>query len=129
MYAARWALLPAGARPLANPLGGAPGFVGANVYVLPGLPSEMKAMFETVAAELATGRPIAVWRRVYRTRESRIAAVLEAAIARHPGVLVGSYPAFGADGPTVEVVLKSADRDALTAAAAWIEPQLAAVAS
>ena len=128
-YAARWALLPVGARALENPLGGAPGFVLANVYVLPGLPSEMKAMFETVAAELATGRPIAVWRRVYRTRESRIAAVLEAAIARHPRVLVGSYPAFGADGPTVEVVLKSADRDALTAAAAWIEPQLAAVAS
>src|SRR6266536_1818830 len=33
-YAARWALLPAGSRPLANPLGGAPGFVVENVYVL-----------------------------------------------------------------------------------------------
>ena len=128
-YAARWALLPDGARPLENPLGGAPGFVVANVYVLPGLPAEMEAMFETIAAELATGRPIAAWRRTYRTRESRIAPVLEATIARHPVVLVGSYPTFGADGPTVEVVLKSSDADALAAAAAWIEPELDDIAS
>src|SRR5436190_1232549 len=36
-YAARWAALPAGSRPLENPLGGAPGFVLENVYVMPGL--------------------------------------------------------------------------------------------
>src|SRR5207237_3138651 len=41
-YAARWAMLPRGSRPLANPLGGAPGFAIENVYVLPGLPSEME---------------------------------------------------------------------------------------
>ena len=128
-YAARWACLPDGSRPLENPLGGAPGFVLANVYVLPGLPSEMEAMFETVAGELATGRPIAAWRRTYRTRESRIAPILEATIDRHPGVLVGSYPTFGGAGPTVEVVLKSADADALAAATAWIESELEAVAS
>ena len=75
-YAARWARLPVGSRPLENPLGGAPGFVLANVYVLPGLPSEMEAMFETVAAELATGSPIGSWRRRYRTTESRIVGVL-----------------------------------------------------
>jgi molybdenum cofactor synthesis domain-containing protein len=39
-YAARWALLPEGSRPLANPRGGAPGFVIANVYVFPGLLAE-----------------------------------------------------------------------------------------
>src|SRR2546423_13072214 len=46
-YAAQWARLPVGSRPLENPLGGAPGFVLENVYVLPGLPAEMEAMFET----------------------------------------------------------------------------------
>src|SRR6476659_5547816 len=40
-YVTRWARLPTGSRPLANPLGGAPGFALANVYVLPGLPAEM----------------------------------------------------------------------------------------
>ena len=37
-YAARWAQLPAGSRPLVNPHGGAPGFQLENVWVLPGLP-------------------------------------------------------------------------------------------
>jgi molybdenum cofactor synthesis domain-containing protein len=123
-YAARWAFLPAGCRPLENPLGGAPGFALANVYVLPGLPAEMEAMFETVAGELATGSPIAAWRRRYRTTESTIVTVLEAMGDRHPGVLVGSYPTFSPDGPEVEVVVKSADAAALADAAAWIEPAL-----
>jgi molybdenum cofactor synthesis domain-containing protein len=127
-YAVRWARLPVGSRPLENPLGGAPGFALGNVYVLPGLPREMEAMFETVADELATGTPIGSWRRRYRTTESEIVGVLEAMDERHPGVLVGSYPSFLPSGPEVEVVLKSADAAALAAAAAWIEPALAAVA-
>jgi nicotinamide-nucleotide amidase len=123
-YVSRWAQLPAGSRPLENPLGGAPGFVIENVYVLPGLPAEMEAMFETVAAELAGGSPIGSWRRTYRTTESRIVAVLEAGGERHPRVRVGSYPSFGVEGSTVEVVLKSNDPDALAAAAAWFERAL-----
>jgi nicotinamide-nucleotide amidase len=123
-YAARWAQLPAGSRPLENPLGGAPGFVIENVYVLPGLPSEMEAMFETVAAELARGSPIGSWRRTYSTTESRIVGVLQAGGERHPAVRVGSYPSFGPGGGTVEVVLKSADAGALAAAAAWFERAL-----
>src|SRR5215467_7277939 len=85
-YAARWALLPAGSRPLANPLGGAPGFVLENVYVLPGLPAEMKAMYETVEGELRAGPPIGSWRRTYRTTESRIAVLLERTATDHPAV-------------------------------------------
>src|SRR5947199_9374957 len=57
-YAARWAQLPAGSRPLANPLGGAPGFVLENVYVLPGLPAEIEAMSETIEEELRARPPI-----------------------------------------------------------------------
>lgn len=120
-YAARWANLPAGARPLPNPLGGAPGFQIANVYVLPGLPAEMEAMFETIAHELRRGSPIACWRRTYATTESRIVDVLEETVARYPGVLVGSYPTFRPQGSEVEVVVKSGDPDELAAAAAWLE--------
>ena len=123
-YAARWANLPAGARPLENPLGGAPGFVVGNVYVLPGLPAEMKAMFATFTSELATEQPITSWRRTYETTEARIVGVLEAMGDRYPGVLVGSYPKFHPDGATVEVVVKSSDPAALEAAVAWIERAL-----
>jgi molybdenum cofactor synthesis domain-containing protein len=123
-YAARWAQLPAGSRALENPLGGAPGFAIENVYVLPGLPSEMEAMFDSFAEELRGGHPIVSWRRTYRTTESRIAAVLEAIGERHPRVLVGSYPHFRDDGSEVEVVVKSSDPAALEAATAWLEPEL-----
>lgn len=126
-YAARWARLPDASRALENPLGGAPGFVLGNVYVLPGLPAEMEAMFETIVDDLRAGGPIASWRRTYRTTESRIVAVLEAMSERHPGVLVGSYPSFRAEGSQVEVVVKSSDAEALAAAVAWIEPELEAV--
>ncbi|MES1246740.1 MAG: molybdopterin-binding protein [Actinomycetota bacterium] len=120
-YAARWALLPAGARPLVNPLGGAPGFQIENVYVMPGLPAEMEAMFLLLEDELRRGSPIAAWRRVlHGTGESQIAGLLVEVGERWPGVLVGSYPSFGADGPTVELVLKSSDADALAAASAWL---------
>src|SRR5579884_4193455 len=120
-YAARWALLPRGSRQLANPHGGAPGFAIENVYVLPGLPSEMEAMFASIEEEFRRGTPIESWRRVYRTYESVISASLAEAGERWPGVLVGSYPSFGAGGFTVEVVLKSSDVVALAAASAWLE--------
>jgi molybdenum cofactor synthesis domain-containing protein len=123
-YAARWAFLPRGSRPLANPLGGAPGFAIENVYVLPGLPAEMEAMFLAVAEEFRRGRPIGAWRRVLATRESVIASALTEAGERWPGVLVGSYPSFHRTGPEVEVVLKSSDAEDLAAAASWLDTRL-----
>jgi molybdopterin-biosynthesis enzyme MoeA-like protein len=119
-YAARWALLPRGSRPLGNPLGGAPGFAIENVYVMPGLPSEMQAMFASIQEEFRRGSPIQAWRRVYRTYESVISSTLAEAVERWPGILVGSYPSFSSEGSTVEVVLKSSDADALAAASAWL---------
>ena len=123
-YAARWAALPAGSRGLENPLGGAPGFVIENVYVLPGLPAEMKAMFETIEGELSAGPPIDAWRRTYRVRESEIVDVLVEAGERFPGLLVGSYPTFGDAGPHVEVVLKSSDAEQLAAAVDYVSSAL-----
>jgi nicotinamide-nucleotide amidase len=123
-YAARWACLPRGADPLANPLGGAPGFVLENVYVFPGLPREMEAMFDSVA-ERFEGTAIATWRQSYRTGEGQIVGILEEATRRHPAVTIGSYPRFLPDGPEVEIVLKSSDSTELARASEWIEASLA----
>jgi nicotinamide-nucleotide amidase len=125
-YAARWADLPAGSRPLENPLGGAPGFVLENVYVMPGLPAEMEAMFLELEDELRAERPIGSWRRRFATGESRIVGVLQEAGERYPGVLVGSYPSFAGGSSEVEVVVKSRDPEELEAAVAWIEGALEA---
>lgn len=119
-YAARWALIPAGADPIDNPLGGAPGFQLGNVYVMPGLPSEMEAMFDAIAVGLQ-GQPIGAWRRSYRTGEGQIVHLLEEATRRYPTVSVGSYPRFLSHGPEVDVVLKSIDAAMLAEATAWLE--------
>jgi molybdenum cofactor synthesis domain-containing protein len=122
-YAARWARIPSGAVPLENPLGGAPGFVLGNVWVMPGLPSEMEAMFDSLA-ERFRGEPIGAWRRSYVTGEGQIVRVLEEATRLHPRVTVGSYPRFTSEGPEVDVVLKSSDPHALAAATAYLETAL-----
>jgi molybdenum cofactor synthesis domain-containing protein len=123
-YAARWAALPVGSRGLENPLGGAPGFLIENVYVFPGLPAEMMAMFESIEGELAAGPPIGSWRRTYSLRESDIVEILVQTGERFPNLLVGSYPSFGRSGPHVEVVLKSSDAEQLAAAAKFVASAL-----
>ena len=128
-YAARWAQLPEGARPLEIERGGAPGFVIENVYVLPGLPGEMKPMFETLEGELRRERPIGSWRRTFSTRESEIAPLLVEVARRYPDVRVGSYPTVTPDGPLVEVVVKSADPDLLDEAQRWLEEEIEALTS
>ncbi len=124
-YAARWANLPVGATPLDNPLGGAPGFLLRNVFVFPGLPAEMEAMFISIEDRFK-GEPIETWRRSYRTSEAQIVGILEEATASHPTVTVGSYPRFLPDGPEVDVVLKSPDLAALSEASSWVEARLEA---
>jgi molybdenum cofactor synthesis domain-containing protein len=126
-YAARWAALPRGARALDNPLGGAPGFRIANVWVLPGLPREMEAMFDLYSGELRAERPIQVWRRRYATRESTIAPVLEEAASRWPLASLGSYPSFFETGPEVEIVLKTSDPQVFEAAVAFLGERLGSV--
>ena len=123
-YAARWALLPEGSRPLENPLGGAPGFAIANVYVLPGLPAEMEAMFETIAGRASrrrADRELAAAVPDVGERDRRRSAGDGRPPPRRARRLV---PELRRRCLEVEVVLKSADAGALAAAVAWIEPEL-----
>jgi len=128
-YVTRFAELPAGATPIRNPLGGAPGFRIGGVYALPGVPAEMRGTFEELRAELAVegAQPICTVRLSYHTTESEIVAVLEQATTTHPAVTVGSYPLFDGGRRRVDIVLKSQDTAALGAAESWFGAQLAGV--
>ncbi|MDG5759999.1 molybdopterin-binding protein [Natronococcus sp. A-GB1] len=112
--------LPAGSRPLHNEAGVAPGAVLENVYVLPGVPTEMRAMFETVAEEF-TGT------RVYR--ETVVADEPESALLdrlenlnREFDVSVGSYP-----GESVRLELSGPDEETVAAAATWLRERVETV--
>ncbi|AXG06238.1 competence/damage-inducible protein A [Haloplanus rubicundus] len=109
--------LPAGARLLPNPEGVAPGAALEGVYVMPGVPAEMKAMFETVTAEFE-GEPTHV--EMVRTSEPE-SALLDriAAVREEFDVTVGSYP-----GDDVRLKVMATDAETAAAAAAWLRERV-----
>ena len=110
--------LPAGARVLHNEVGVAPGcVVDDEVYVLPGVPDEMKAMFESVADEFE-GQPKHVLTVTVDEPESALLDRL-ADLRERFDVTVGSYP-----GEFVRVKLRGTDREAVEAAAAWLRERV-----
>jgi molybdenum cofactor synthesis domain-containing protein len=104
--------LPEGARLLENPEGVAPGAVVENVYVLPGVPEEMKGMFESVADEF-TGTASHVEFVHVDAPESSLVSALSALEERFD-VTVGSYP-----GDSVRVKIQHEDETTATDAAEW----------
>jgi molybdenum cofactor synthesis domain-containing protein len=98
---AEWyASMPTGATPIPNPEGLAPGCVAENVYVLPGIPEEMKAVFDNVAGDFAGD---VVTRTLYSPEpEGALASPLGAVTERFE-VRVGSYPNRSADRTRITV--------------------------
>ena len=118
--------LPRGARLLPNPEGVAPGAVvtgddGVPVYVLPGVPVEMEAMFDLVAGEFDGQRRE---RAVVETGEPESALIdrLAALRERFEDLAVGSYP--GEDG--VRIKLEGTDGETVAAAADWLRERVEA---
>jgi nicotinamide-nucleotide amidase len=125
VFAHEWAYLPRGSRVLGRVPGGAPAFAVRNVYALAGVPAEMRASFRAIRAELSTGTVRGTWRKTYPITEDQILALLRDLNEQHADVAVGSYPTYGASGPEVEVVLRAWQDEALAAAAAHLEQELA----
>jgi molybdenum cofactor synthesis domain-containing protein len=105
--------LPRGARPLHNEVGVAPGCVLETVYVLPGVPEEMQAMFERVAGSFSG--TVQHTREVHADEpESALVERLRTVQERF-GVTVGSYP-----GDSVRLKLSHADESVVEDAAGWL---------
>jgi len=105
--------LPVTAKLLRNPEGVAPGCTIGNVYVLPGLPGEMKVMFESIAGNFTGER---------RYVETVTAAEPESALLDRIahlrsefGVTVGSYP-----GENVRLKIQGTDEGSVRDAAGWL---------
>jgi molybdenum cofactor synthesis domain-containing protein len=111
--------LPAGARMLPNSEGVAPGAVVESVYVLPGVPTEMKSMFEAVIEEFE-GEPTYVEEVRTSEPESALLDRIEAVRAEFD-VTIGSYP-----GEEVRLKVMAADAETAAAAAAWLRERVEA---
>ena len=113
------AAIPAGSRPLLNPVGLSPGCVLENVYVLPGIPSEMEGMFEGVADEFAGD----VDSRYLYTEEPEASLIERLNEVRERfGVRVGCYPDREAGHNRLKV--SDSDGEALAAAEAWLRDRV-----
>jgi nicotinamide-nucleotide amidase len=113
------ASIPRDARPLINDAGLSPGCVVENVYVLPGIPEEMRSMFRSVADEFAGD----IQSRTFYTEdpESNLVNVLSDARDKFD-VGVGCYP--NRDAGHNRLKLSGADESALDAAEKWLRERV-----
>ena len=109
--------IPERATMLRNPNGVAPGCVIESVYVLPGVPNEMKGMFELVREEFG-GKRYHVETVSAGEPESELLDRIEELQERFD-VDVGSYP-----GEYVRLKIQSQDETALEEAAEWIRARV-----
>lgn len=116
------AALPAGGRALLNEAGLSPGCVVENVYILPGIPEEMQAMFSSVADEFSGDVQM---RALYTEEpESNLIATLSAVRDRFD-VSVGCYPNRAAGHN--RLVLRGTDDETLDAATEWLRERCVTV--
>ena len=109
------ASVPEGSQPLLNSEGLAPGAVVENVYVLPGIPGEMKAMFRDVADTFEGNQ---VSRTLYTVEpEANIVPALSETRDRF-GVHVGCYPDREARHNRLK--LTASDEGRVDKAAVWL---------
>jgi molybdenum cofactor synthesis domain-containing protein len=113
----RMANIPEGADLLDNPVSRAPGFRLGNVFVLPGVPTIMQAIFEGFRHQLVGGRPVLSRAVIVYAPEGTIAERLRALQARFPEVEMGSYPFLRRDRLGTSVVLRAVERERIDAAA------------
>ena len=116
----KMATLPEKAEPIPNPVGTAPG-IQANLekttlIALPGVPAEMKAIFnETVAPLLkqATGKSTFYEKSVYvdDVMESSLAPLIDKVMQDNPSVYVKSHPKGREDQPHMEIHLSTTADD------------------
>jgi molybdenum cofactor synthesis domain-containing protein len=114
--------LPADCRPLANEAGVAPGAVVESVYVLPGVPTEMEAMFDSVADEFEGTPTHTVTVDVDEPESALLDRFTE--LQEAFDVSVGSYP-----GESVRVKITATSAAEAERAAEWVRERSTLVES
>jgi molybdenum cofactor synthesis domain-containing protein len=107
--------VPGGAVLIDNPVSGAPGFQIENVFVLPGVPMIMQAMFEGITDRLVGGDPVLTANVVTGLTEGELADGLGEIQQEYPRVAIGSYPFFRMGRLGVNIVMRSTDTGLLAA--------------
>ncbi|MGA9139697.1 MAG: molybdopterin-binding protein [Methanocella sp.] len=111
--------IPEGAEVIPNPVGAAPGFiVNGRIYVFPGVPSELMAMFPLVTDRFKGKKMVVEWL-ITKRKESDIVVTLNEAVSRFPQVGFGSYPS-----DVVKIKMKSRNPEAVKQAKEWLTSRI-----
>ena len=105
----KMAEIPAGATLIDNSISQAPGFRLDNVFVMAGVPSILRAMFDGIRQTLAEGPPQHSRSVTLSVREGDLAEGLSLIQDNHPEVDVGSYPSFTEGRSLVTIVARGTD--------------------
>jgi molybdenum cofactor synthesis domain-containing protein len=112
----RMAQVPEGAALLLNPISRAPGFRIENVFVLPGVPQIMQAIFNELKHRLHGGAKVFSRSVSCALGEGTIAQDLAALQARYGDLEIGSYPYFRRSDFGVTLVVRGIERGRIAAA-------------
>ncbi|HEV8030321.1 MAG TPA: molybdopterin-binding protein [Stellaceae bacterium] len=112
----RMAHVPDGAVLLPNPISRAPGFRIENVYVLPGVPQIMQAIFSELRHRLRGGARLYSRSISCTLSEGALAKELGALQERYRDLEIGSYPYFRRSDFGVTLVLRGTDQDRIAVA-------------
>lgn len=96
-----------------NPISGAPGFQLDNVFVLPGVPIIMQAMFEGIVDRLVGGSAMLTLSIATDLTEGTLAEGLGLIQERYANISIGSYPYFKQGKIGVNVVSRGTERESL----------------
>ena len=97
----KMALIPVKSTPVINPVGTAPAVRlkvrGTEIFCLPGVPSEAKAIFKGTVSKAVSERTqgmtfVEKWVRVQGIMESSLAPIIDRVMRQWPGVYVKSHP-------------------------------------
>ncbi len=139
-YRTKMATLPQGSLPLPNPVGTAPGVKmqqsGTTIFSLPGVPSEMKAIFRSslipYMESFHTIRPKEMEVKITGIIESALAAILDQARKIYPKLYFKSHPRGRETGIRPLILLhiyniEPGGEEGISAAAAYVMVQLARI--
>ncbi len=120
----RMARTPRGATLIDNPISIAPGFCIENVHVMAGVPVIMQAMMDALAPTLKSGTKMLTDSVDCPLGEGTIGGPLGDIQEAHPDTMIGSYPRFKDGSYSTQIVIRSKNSAAITAAKIEVEAML-----
>ena len=112
----KMAKIPKGAKLIDNPVSSAPGFIVENIYVLPGVPKILQAMFKNLEDEIKGITNMISKNIIVYSPEGEIADFLESIQNAFADISIGSYPYFRPPDVGTNIVLRSIDKNLINEA-------------